>query len=229
MPEPDMRNISNISAALSTCNLADAHDHLGLVCKWLSRDLTATRPARFWGYADVVQWGPTRKTSDIKAVSPSTWDEVKSFVAELRPSGHPRIYVSGCREASRDYVLLGGLSLTYLARLGYAGVVANGTIRDHDEVAELDLPIWSTGFAVMDSQGCMKVESRGTACTVAGHVVRQDDLVLGDGNGVVAVASEDIEAVLATATRIAGIESEMLAKIRSGGNLYDLVEGGGHI
>jgi regulator of RNase E activity RraA len=224
-----MQQYSNIVAGLSTANIADAHDHLGTVCKWLSRDLTSTRTTKFWGHADVVQWGPARKTADIQALSPSTWDEVKAFIAGLEGTDAPRVYVSGCKEISRNYVLLGGLSLSYLDKLGYAGAVSFGAIRDHEEVMDLKMPVWASGFAVMDSQGCMKVETRGTVCTVSGHMICQDDFIIGDGNGVVAIGRSEVDAVLAAATRIAEIEGEILTRIRMGGNLYDLVSGGGHI
>ena len=123
---------SNILSTISTANVADAHDHLGMVCKWLTRDLSPTKREKFWGYADVLQWGPTRKNGDIRALCPSTWDEVGAFVDGLGKTGEPRVYVAGCKEISRDYVLLGGMSLTYLDQLGYAGAVSFGAIRDYD-------------------------------------------------------------------------------------------------
>ena len=225
-----MPSLDNIISGISTANLADAHDHLGTVCKWLTRDLGPTTRRRFWGFADVVQWGPTRKSADIQADAPSTWDEVKGFVDQLGPAAAgPRVYVAGCREISRDYVLLGGMSLSYLHRLGYAGVVSYGVIRDHDEVAGLDMPIWSAGFAIMDGQGCLKVESRAETCTVNGHLIRQGDVIVGDGNGVVALARDEVDEVLSAAHRIAAIEGDILSQIRGGADLYALVEGGGHI
>lgn len=220
---------ANILGSLSTTNVADAHDHLNLVCKWLTRHLLPTSRARFWGEADVVQWGPTRKASNIRTPSPSTWDEVRSFVDLTGDSGRQRVYVSGCHSCSDEFVLVGGLSLTYLSQLGYAGAVINGRIRDHDELAALTLPIWSAGFGIMDSQGCMKVESRRQSCTVNDHLVMQGDLIFGDGNGVIAIGANDVDPVLERAAAISEIENEILQRVLSGANLLSIVDTGGHI
>jgi regulator of RNase E activity RraA len=177
----------------------------------------------------VVQWGPTRKAKDIRGPSASTWDEVKAFVEGLTVSPVPRVYVAGCREVSRDYVLLGGMSLTQLHMLNYAGAVVNGIIRDHEEVSALGMPVWSAGLGVMDSQGCMKVETRGGECTVNSHPVFQDDLIVGDGNGVVAIGQEVADVVLDRAQEIARIENQVLEQLKAGRDLLALVTDGGHI
>lgn len=214
---------------LSTTVISDACDHLGVECKWLSQYLQPTHRKKFWGYADTVQWSASRKGLDIRACRGSTWDEISGFINNISSSTQPKVYIAGCKNISDEYVLLGGLSLTYIEQSGYAGVIANGRIRDYEEVANLTIPIWFTSYGVMDSQGCMVVSDVGGGCTVNGFHVEQGEIIFGDGNGVLAIPGDVAPRLLRRALEIENIESGLILRVKAGESLPDMIQGGGHI
>ncbi|GAB2198578.1 RraA family protein [Sessilibacter sp. MAH4] len=222
-------SVAALLDGLSTANIADACDHVGVPCRYLSKQLRYTHGEKFWGYADTVMWGPTRKGSEIIKPSPSTWQDVGAFVADIKDDGTQKVYVAGCREISDEYVLAGGMSLTFIEKRRYQAAILFGAVRDYEEIKRLSIPVWYSNLAVMDSQGCMKVESRGAGCLFSGHWIAQNDLIVGDANGVICVGINDVEKVLSRAQDIKHIEDDVLAKIQSGLDLFELVNKGGHI
>jgi len=214
---------------ISTTVVSDACDHIGLDCQWLTRHLQPTNRNRFWGYADTVQWSASRKGRDIRSSRGSTWDEVSGFISNISRGPQPKVYVAGCNVESDEFVLLGGLSLTYIEQSGYSGVVANGRIRDYEEVTSLKIPIWFSDYGIMDSQGCMIVSRIGTSSIVNGYQVNQGDLVFGDGNGVVSIPFELAPSVISRAIEIEEIEKDLIKKVRLGESLPKMIQGGGHI
>lgn len=183
----------------------------------------------FYGYADTVMWGPTRKTNNIQDAGLSTWEEIKGFIEFIKPHETKTVYVAGCLEPSVNYVLLGGMSINYISQSGYTGIISNGLIRDYEDLQQINIPVWNYGFGVMDSQGCMKVDSVGQGCIVNNHFVNQGDLIIGDGSGVISVDRQYIDQVIKLALEINKIEESILSQVRSGANLYQLVNNKGHI
>jgi regulator of RNase E activity RraA len=222
-------DISEILSYVSTSNIADACDHLGKECLWLTKGMDQTSREKFWGFADVVQWQDTRKTQDIQSKGESTWNEVKEFISNISKTKEPKVYVAGTKNPSDNYVLLGGLSITFIFNMGYQGIVCDGLIRDFEEVSQVDFPIWHTGWGVMDSQGCMRVSSSQSFCLVNGHTVEQGDLIIGDGNGAICIPKALSGQVLERAEGICEIETKILRDVRDGKNLFSIVESGGHI
>jgi RraA family protein len=104
------------------------------------------------------------------------------------------LVVDGSGEVS--HALLGGLMrLAALAR-GLAGVVVDGAIRDVEEWAEGELPVFARAHShrgpTKDGPGEINVP---VAC--AGLVVAPGELVLGDADGVVAVSPARLPQLLA--------------------------------
>lgn len=103
------------------------------------------------------------------------------------------IVVAGSGDLS--HALVGGLMrLAALAR-GVGGFVVDGAIRDVAEWAEGELPVFARGHShrgpTKDGPGEINVP---IAC--AGLAVAPGDLVLGDGDGVIAIAPERLPLLL---------------------------------
>lgn len=214
---------------LSVCEISDAMDKLGFTCKWLTKGLVSTRDSKFWGVADTVMWGPTRKGGNIRESSPSTWKEVSPFIEGIQKRDEYQVYIAGCRQMSTDFALVGGLSLNYLRMNEYSAALLFGAIRDMDEVDKLTFPIWYSNISPMDSQGCMIVNERKSGCYFNGHFVNQGDVIFGDRNGVVSFDPQKLGAIIEMAWDIHKIESLIMEKVKAGVDLYRLIEEGGHI
>ena len=115
----------------------------------------------------------------------------------------------------------GYLAALYAERIGLAGVVVHGSIRDVDVMAERRYPVWATAISPMhpDKQapGAINVP---VLCD--GVNVHPGDLVVGDGDGVIVVPrARAFEAVAAVEHRVAE-EEHAAARIAAGKTLWDV-------
>lgn len=111
--------------------------------------------------------------------------------------------------------ILGELMVLHATRLGIAGIVVNGAIRDSDAIAAQSVPVYSAGIThrgpYKDGPGEINVP-----VAINGMIVEPGDLVIGDRDGVLAVPCEDAEAVLETALAKVAAERRAADEYRSG-------------
>src|SRR2546427_9317733 len=81
---------------------------------------------------------------------------------------------------------MGTLMLSACKKLGLAGVIVDGAIRDRLELLELDFPVFSAGF---NPAGPTKFVPGRINHTISagGTTVHPGDLVVGDADGVVVI------------------------------------------
>lgn len=105
---------------------------------------------------------------------------------------------------------------------GAAGLVLNGSVRDAAEIRAMGFPVFSTGISM---KGLMK-DSLGTVnhpICCGGVTVCPGDIVVADDDGVVVIPPSEIEAVLAGAKARQEREENILARIRAGETMYDMM------
>src|SRR4051794_16850732 len=98
-------------------------------------------------------------------------------------------------KADQTAALMGTIMMTACRKLGIAGVVIDGAVRDSLELDEMDFPVFSVGT---NPNGPTKqVAGRiGHPVTVGGVVVHAGDLVMADADGVMVVERDRIESLL---------------------------------
>lgn len=98
---------------------------------------------------------------------------------------------------------------------GVQGLVIDGTCRDSDDIQELGFPVFSRGF---NPNGTVKetVGQTNIPIICGGISVRTGDLVIGNRDGVVVIAQEQVEAVLERAEAIAQKEVRVLEELKQG-------------
>ncbi|WP_207472010.1 RraA family protein [Paracoccus fontiphilus] len=113
--------------------------------------------------------------------------------------------------------LMGELMLAHAIRRGVAGFVLNGAIRDADQFVAMNLPVFAAGVThrgpYKDGPGEINVP-----IAIDGMVVHPGDLVLGDGDGVLAVPFEAAEEVYARTAAKQDAEARQMAAIEAGTN-----------
>jgi len=111
--------------------------------------------------------------------------------------------------------LFGELMLTYAIQKGIAGLAINGAIRDRDAFLAHDLPVYAIGVThrgpYKDGPGEI-----GYPMTFCGMVVRPGDLILGDGDGIVAVPPADADEILAAAQKKQKAEAGQMEAFKNG-------------
>lgn len=115
----------------------------------------------------------------------------------------------------------GDLATRYALRKGLAGVVVQGCARDVDQVRALGFPVWSTHIHPIhpDKSGHGFVNA---PVVCEGVNVRPGDLIVADGDGVIAVPRADAARVIAAAQARMRKEDEAAEKVRAGAAVWDL-------
>jgi len=162
----------------------------------------------------------------IKALRPRMKLAGTAFTVEVRPGDNLMIHAAMAMAKPGDVLvidgkgdltsaLMGTIMMTACQKLGIAGVVMDGACRDSIEIDEMDYPVFSVGT---NPNGPTKnIGGRiGHPVSVGGVTVRSGDFVIGDGDGVVVVEREKIEALLPLAAKKVRDEAARIAAIKTG-------------
>ncbi|MEU5806336.1 RraA family protein [Streptomyces sp. NPDC059650] len=119
-----------------------------------------------------------------------------------------------------DEACVGDLAVLEADGAGLTGLAVWGLHRDTPELAEIGLPVFSYGTL---PAGPVRLDEREpealTSARFGTHLVTAGDIVFGDADGVLFVAADRVEEVLAAAGRIRDTEREQARRIRSGDTL----------
>jgi 4-hydroxy-4-methyl-2-oxoglutarate aldolase len=118
---------------------------------------------------------------------------------------------SGMNAASWGGILSLGAKLR-----GVAGVIADGPVRDIDEARQHDFPVYGSSLTCLTARGRLVELATGGPITVGGVAVKPGDYAIADASGVVFIAAENIERVLAVAEEISAREAAMAQALREG-------------
>jgi 4-hydroxy-4-methyl-2-oxoglutarate aldolase len=151
----------------------------------------------------------------------------------VRPAPGDNLFLHrAVRGAGQDDVLVvaangesgaqwGYLAALYAQRIGLAGVIVHGTIRDADQLAELRYPVWATAISPAHPEkkgaGALNVP---VVCD--GVLVHPGDLVVADGDGVIVLPRASAAAAVAASERRARDEEEAAQRIAAGVTMWDL-------
>lgn len=149
-----------------------------------------------------------------------------AFTVEVRPGDNLMIHAAIALAKPGDVLvidgkgdltaaLMGTLMLSACKKLGLAGVVVDGAIRDKLDLLELGFPVFSAGF---NPAGPTKyVPGRINHPIGAGGItVHPGDLVVGDADGVVVIERDKAPAMLALADKKVADEAARMEAIARG-------------
>lgn len=123
------------------------------------------------------------------------------------------LVIDGGGELSQ--ALMGDIMASYAESIGVQGLVIDGAIRDLGSIRARDFPVYARGVThrgpFKNGPGEINV-----AVVVGGMVVNPGDIIVGDEDGVLAIAPSDVAAVLEGARKQGEKEAEALRSIAEG-------------
>jgi 4-hydroxy-4-methyl-2-oxoglutarate aldolase len=89
-------------------------------------------------------------------------------------------------------------------------------VRDIDEARQHDFPVFGRGLTTVTARGRIVELANNQPVTIGEVQVKAGDYAIADGSGVVFIAAENIERVLATAEDIVAREAAMARALYEG-------------
>lgn len=202
------KNIERASK-LDTATLSDALDRLGLLGQCYKIKPRST-DFRMTGRAWTLLYGPAGKPAGT----------VGDYIDDVKP-GEVIVLDNG----GRDNVTVWGDILTEVAhKKGIAGTVIDGINRDVSLCLELGYPIFSKENWMRTGKDRVQVEATQVPVTIGEARVCPGDIIRGDADGVVVIAKEHEDAVLAAAEEIQSAEDAIRESVRQGMTLREARE-----
>jgi len=191
---------------LSTATLSDALDRLG-------------RPGSLLGIA------PLQNGQRLVG---------RAFTVRYRPAGHPPGTVGDYldemhpgqavvldNQGRTDCTVWGDILTAVAHQRGIAGTVIDGVNRDVRRALDLGYPIYSRGRFMRTGKDRVEVAEVGGVVTIGGVQVAAGDLLVGDDDGVVAIAAAAEQEVLEVARGIAEREAAIVSEALDGATIAE--------
>lgn len=194
---PELPESARRLAALPTAAISDSQDRVWGAPGIMAVPAFVSRP--LFGPAFTVRTRPGDNLAVHKAL-------------DLARPGDVLVVDAG---GHTDRAILGGLICRYAQLLGLAGLVIDGAVRDVGDIEALGLPVYARGVTHIGPYKDGPGEIGGPV-TIGGTVVRSGDVVVADRDGVVFVALERIEQVLAVAQALVENERRIVDAITRG-------------
>ncbi len=211
MLEPPGSPLSERLQRLDTCAVSDALDAFDL-----TGAVASIRPV------SVVRKIAGRVTT-VRLGLPGPTVPKRHLCAAAIDAAEPGDVVVVEHHARDDAAGWGGiLSLAASAR-GLAGAVVDGPVRDVDDSARADFPVFARSVVPFTARGRIVELEWNAPVTIAAIHVEPGDLVIADGSGVVFIPARLGLDVIQTAERIAARETAMSRAVRQGRSVSDVM------
>jgi len=115
----------------------------------------------------------------------------------------------------------GGLATLAAKTRGIAGLVADGGVRDREEMIEHAFPVFARHMTPLTGRTRLTVAGINEAISCGGVRVRPGDVIVADGSGVVCIPAEAAEQVADLAARYAEDDRRAAAEIAKGLSFRD--------
>ncbi|MBS1697769.1 MAG: 4-carboxy-4-hydroxy-2-oxoadipate aldolase/oxaloacetate decarboxylase [Actinobacteria bacterium] len=192
--------------------LSDALDALQLPGVVTALHAVTLPDAAIAGRVRTVQAGPRQADAPQDHIAAALVDEAE-----------PGDVIVIANEGRTDVSCWGGLLGAAAARRDVAGVIVDGAFRDVQENADLGLPVFARTPVPVSARGRIVQYAMDDRITIAGVTVDSGDWVVADRTGMVFVRHVDLDRVLGVAERIIAREAAMLAAVRFGAPVSEVM------
>jgi regulator of RNase E activity RraA len=196
---------------VSTCDLSDACDALGIV------------PATS-GQVKAVYPDCPRICGPIVTcrMSPAGAKEIVIGTIEPLLSAAPGSIFLVDAGGSLTHNTIGSLVSAVAVQQRLAGAIVDGCVRDVQATAELGFPTYSRGTVVQSVRSRVGIESIDEPVTFCGTQVRPGDIAAADRNGVIVFPAERAVEVFRIAYRAAALDRRIVRAMAEGADFVEI-------
>jgi 4-hydroxy-4-methyl-2-oxoglutarate aldolase len=172
--------------------------------------------------------------SAIKPLDPRSRLAAPAFTVDMRPADNLMLHYALLKARPGEVLVVDakafveagpwGDVLTAMAqKVGIAGLVINGAVRDAQAIVDAGFPVWCRGLSI---KGTAKNQSGrvNVPITIGDVVIHAGDIVVADRDGIAVVPADRIDAVLAAALDREQKEGRMREAIAQGATTADLLD-----
>lgn len=200
--------IWNLDPRVRSAMISDSLDSLGIRDNAMENSIQALKTgARIVGIAATVEF-----IADDQYDQNDPYGDAIDYLDALQP-GEVAIISTGGECLSAFW---GELFSAAAKGRGVMGVVADGPLRDTDQILALDFPAFGKGSRPYDYKGRMKLSSSRMSIICGGVKVNNGDGVIADSDGVVIVPAEHLQSVSQLANARAATEKTVLDDLLAG-------------
>jgi regulator of RNase E activity RraA len=185
---------------VEAASVADAMEQLYGTKAYMSHDMRPLLQTKFAGRATTVLLKKEEHHDGAKAQQ-----GMLDAIDEAKPGS---VYVM-VLEDGLDYAGIGGLMSTAMKVRGLAGAVVDGGLRDTPQITKLQFPVFSRGIVPSTTVNHYRFVGKDVPVTCAGVLVRPNDIIVADMDGVVVVPAEKAQDVLKKAQDLDQSEHSM--------------------
>lgn len=169
----------------------------------------------------------------IAALDPARRLVGRALTVDMRPSDNLMIHYALTKARPGDVLVVDGKGfvdagpwgdiLTLAAQeVGMAGLVIDGAVRDADSIIEMGFPVFCRGLCI---KGTNKHQpGRVNVPVVIGGVpIQPGDVMVGDRDGLVVVAADEVDAVIRASEARERKEAEMRERLKQGATMVELL------
>lgn len=196
---------------LSTTNVSDALDSLSL-----KGATCGIRP--MWEGAPKI----AGQAVTIKLIPAGTTQATHHLGVHVISKAQPEDIIVIDNGGKLNVSSWGGILANAAKVKGVSGVVIDGACRDLDDYVEIGFPVYAKGAVVQTARGRVMESGTNVDIEFAGIPVHPGDFVIADRSGVVFIAQEYIEKVLAKAEALHDREQQMIAEIQKGTSITNV-------
>src|SRR5690606_17250221 len=201
-------------AKVTTCSVSDALMRRGL------RQYMAQR-IRPIGTSKVAGRALTARRELIESTSAAVMPNIE-LITLIENAGTGDVLVFNQAEGD-PAALWGGLMAAAAVQRGVA-VVADGPVRDPDEIESLGCACFCTGAVPAGQAGILALTGIGVPVQCGGITVNSGDLVLGDASGIVVIPQGQELAVLEEAVEIEQRDQSAMTLLKEGVPLREVMQ-----
>lgn len=171
--------------------------------------------------------------SGIKPVDPDVRMVGPAFTVNMRPADNLMLHYALLKARPGDVLVVdakgfveagpwGDVLTAQALKLGLAGLVIHGAVRDANTIIELGFPVFCRGLSI---KGTAKEQSGqvNVPITIGDITVHPGDIVVGDRDGVAIIGKNRVDEVIANSVAREQKEAEMRAAIEGGATTVELL------